>query len=350
MRSTRTGSSTSIRITWSSFWPRSASIRSNASACGTVRGKPSRIKPRAASGWAIRSAIMSMMMSSGTSFPASMIALTRWASGLSEATARRSMSPVASCTSPCFSSRRFACVPLPAPGGPSRIRFIPDSSPAPPEPRLLDQPLILMGQKVRVDLRHGVHRHADDDQEARAAEIERHRILRDQDLGQDAHRREIDGADHRDAGQHVIEIVGGVLARPDAGDEAAVFAQIIGGLGRVEDDRGVEEAEEHDEADIEEHVERRAMRQITGDVADNAHRRAAARLLKARDRRRQKQQRGGENRRDHARRVDLQRQMRRLAAGHAVPCWRFGYCTRMRRCARSMKTMTATTATDIKRK
>src|SRR5204862_521001 len=205
MRSTRTGSSTSIRITWSSFWPRSASIRSSASACGTVRGKPSRIKPRAASGWAIRSAIMSMMMSSGTSFPASMIALTRWASGLSEATARRSMSPVASCTSPCFSSRRFACVPLPAPGGPSRIRFIPASSPAPPESRLLDQPLILMGQKVRVDLRYGVHRHADDDQQARAAKIERHRIVRPQYFGADAPRREADSADHGDPRQHVVE-------------------------------------------------------------------------------------------------------------------------------------------------
>ena len=33
-----------------------------------------------------------------------------------------------------------------------------------------------------------------------------------------------------------------------------------------------------------------------------------------------------------------------------LPCWRFGYCTRMRRCARSMKTMTITTTTDISRK
>ena len=28
-----------------------------------------------------------------------------------------------------------------------------------------------------------------------------------------------------------------------------------------------------------------------------------------------------------------------------LPTWRFGYCTRMRRCARSMNTMKATTAT-----
>ena len=60
----------------------------------------------------------------GTSRPASMIALTRVPSALPEATAARSMSPVASCTRPCVCSSRFAWVPLPAPGGPRRIRFI----------------------------------------------------------------------------------------------------------------------------------------------------------------------------------------------------------------------------------
>ena len=32
-----------------------------------------------------------------------------------------------------------------------------------------------------------------------------------------------------------------------------------------------------------------------------------------------------------------------------LPTWRFGYCTRMRRCARSMNTMKAITATAITR-
>src|SRR5207253_1655204 len=126
MRSTSAASSTSIRMTWSSAWPRSASIASSASACGTVRGKPSRMKPP-----------------------------------------------------------------------------------------FLDQPLILMGEQMRVDLRHGIHRHADDDQQAGAAEIERHRILRDQDLRQNAYRGQIDRAENGDPGQHVIEVVRGVLARAD---------------------------------------------------------------------------------------------------------------------------------------
>jgi len=59
-------------------------------------------------GSVIRVASISMMMSSGTSWPASMIVLTRVPSALPEATAARSMSPVASCTMPCVCSSRFA--------------------------------------------------------------------------------------------------------------------------------------------------------------------------------------------------------------------------------------------------
>src|SRR5947209_16411443 len=130
---------------------------------------------------------MSMMMSSETRWPASMIAFTRRPSSVPEAVAARSMSPVASWMRPCFCSRRFAWVPLPAPGGPNRIRFIGPGSPAPAaQPRFLDQPLILVCQQVRMDLRHRVHRDADHDQEAGAAEIEWHRVLRDQQLRENA--------------------------------------------------------------------------------------------------------------------------------------------------------------------
>ena len=49
MRRIRMSSSTLISITPSSLRPLLLSIRSSASACGTVRGKPSRMKPRLAS-------------------------------------------------------------------------------------------------------------------------------------------------------------------------------------------------------------------------------------------------------------------------------------------------------------
>ena len=49
-----------------------------------------------------------------------MIALTRRPKSLPDAVAARSMSPVESWTRPCVCSRRFAWVPLPAPGGPEQ--------------------------------------------------------------------------------------------------------------------------------------------------------------------------------------------------------------------------------------
>jgi hypothetical protein len=60
---------------------------------------------------------------------------------------------------------------------------------------------------------------------------------------------------------------------------------------------------------------------------------------------RQQQQRRGEDRRDDAGGVDLQRQMRAVAAYIFLPTWRLGYFIRSRRCARSTNTMPAITAT-----
>ena len=70
-----------------------------------------------------------MTTSSGTSSPLAMIALTRLPISVPALTAARSMSPVESWMSPCLAAISLACVPLPAPGGPSSIRFVIASSP-----------------------------------------------------------------------------------------------------------------------------------------------------------------------------------------------------------------------------
>ena len=48
---------------------------------------------------------------------------------------------------------------------------------APPSanPRLLHEPVVVPHDQLRLDLLHRVHRHADDDQQRRAAEVERAR-------------------------------------------------------------------------------------------------------------------------------------------------------------------------------
>src|SRR4029077_14086200 len=112
-------------------------------------------------------------------------------------TAARSISPVDSCRTPIRSTSRCAWVPFPAPGGPSRISLItllppsskaePPRGPAPssastPQLRSLDQPLVLMRQEIALNLRNGIHRDADHNQQRGAAEIERHGRVGNQDF------------------------------------------------------------------------------------------------------------------------------------------------------------------------
>ena len=69
-----------------------------------------------------RSRNIAMMRSSDTRSPRAMIALASSPSGVPSRTAARSMSPVAMWARPRSDAMRAACVPLPAPGGPIRIR------------------------------------------------------------------------------------------------------------------------------------------------------------------------------------------------------------------------------------
>src|SRR5262249_47935699 len=196
------------------------------------------MNPFLASGWSMRSETMATTTSSGTSSPRSMMSLARSPTGVAALTAARSMSPVESWTIPCLSTSRCACVPFPAPGGPSRMSLmkcpqiesargarasnpnihdgadddqerrdaatgrdgpVPTSSTTAAQLRPLDQAFVLVRQQVALDLGDRVHGHADHDEQRGAAEIERHRRVRDQDLGDEAHDGKIAGADDGDA-------------------------------------------------------------------------------------------------------------------------------------------------------
>ena len=63
-------------------------------------------------------------------------------------------------------------------------------------------------------------------------------------------------ADNSEPGEHEIEVVRGrSCPGPDARDEAAVFAQVVRRLRRIEDDRHVEEREERDQRRIDQQEE-----------------------------------------------------------------------------------------------
>src|ERR1700741_2913529 len=142
------------------------------------------------------SSISWVTISSETSSPASITALIRSPSGVPAFFSWRSMSPVDSWTMPRRSTRRLAWVPLPAPGGPSRIMFIaPPLAPAEAalQLRFLDEVAILVGDQMALDLGHRIHRHVDDDEQRGAAEIEGDAHLRDQEFGHEADQGEIGG-------------------------------------------------------------------------------------------------------------------------------------------------------------
>src|SRR5436190_13372471 len=272
MRMTSSSSAASSTSTWSSFRPRSASMRASPSAWGTVRGNPSRRKPRSVSGCARRSAMRSRTSSSGTSWPLSMNSFARAPRGVYDWIAARSMSPVAMCGILKTPERRTACVPLPAPGGPNSRRFSLNfagrcsgssaadgarpASPAPTDARAAwsGEPLIVAGDEVGFDLLNGIERDTNDDHESGAAEVERHLHLFVQQRGEHADRRDIHSTPEGDAGEDLVDVGGGGTAGSDAGDEAAVLLHVVGDVDRIEGDRRVAVAEEDDQPDVEQVV------------------------------------------------------------------------------------------------
>src|SRR5438309_4921696 len=182
------------------------------------------MKPRRTSSASSRSDRMPLTISSETSAPEAITALAWRPIRVPAETAARNMSPIETWTMPRSSASICACVPLPAPGGPSRMMFISElplrARGALPPPRalqfgLLDEVAILVGDEVALDLGHRIHRHVDDDQQAGAAEAERQAHLGDRIFRQQADDGEVGGAEHGAAGQHVIEILLGALAGSD---------------------------------------------------------------------------------------------------------------------------------------
>jgi hypothetical protein len=84
---------------------------------------------------------------------------------------------------PCFSTIRWAWVPLPAPGGPKRYQSHRPLFP----PRSFDfliRPFILLGNQVTLNLCYRIKGYADHDQKRSTTKVEGNAGLGDQDFGQ----------------------------------------------------------------------------------------------------------------------------------------------------------------------
>src|SRR5436305_15327548 len=105
-----------------------------------------------------------------------MIPRTRTPSSLPAATASRSISPVEMAQTPRRRHNTSACVPLPAPGGPSRITraglWAGASTPSPTDPASLHEAFVVAHHELALDLLDRVHGDAHHDQQRGAAEVE----------------------------------------------------------------------------------------------------------------------------------------------------------------------------------
>ena len=164
---------------------------------------------------------------------------------------------------------------------------------------------------MRLDLLDRVHRHRNHDQHRSPAKVERHTDAADQDFRQQADRGQIGGTKDKNAVDHIFQIFLGLLAGADAGNRGVLVLQVLGHIIDLEADvQGVEVGEEDDHRRQEHQVQRLAIAQVCRKPGQDRIGRATR---KGADRRRQKQQGRGEDRRDNARRVDLDRQVGRAA-------------------------------------
>ena len=107
-----------------------------------------------------------------------------------------------------------------------------------------------------------------------------------------------------------------MVSRTNTWDKSATLLKIVGSLFGIEYQSRIKEAEKHDRCGVKHHVNRLTGRQRAGKILEPAHRVASAEPTG--DRRREQDDRRGEDRRNHARRVELQRQVRAIAAEHLV--------------------------------
>src|SRR5688572_12050645 len=184
------------------------------------------------------------MRSSETSCPLSRTGLSLRPSGVSSAIAARSMSPVAMCGRPYSAAISLACVPFPDPWGPSNKTFT-----------LFEEALVGARHHLRLHLAHCVQRNPDGDQHGRSSESARRRLreaeVLDEKARQDGDDREVERARKREAGQDAVEVLRRRRAGPDARDVAAVLAELVGLVDRVELDSRVEVREDDDHEALE---------------------------------------------------------------------------------------------------
>src|SRR5690606_40811540 len=132
------------------------------------------------------------------------------------------------------------------------------------EVRLLQQGIVLVRHHVGLNLRHEVHRHHHDNQQGRATKIKRYVPAHYQELRQQAHQRDVQRTDQRQAHQDLVDVARRLLTRTDARNESTALFQVVCSFAAVEHQGRVEKAEENDRGGIQRDVQRLARLECRG--------------------------------------------------------------------------------------
>jgi len=139
------------------------------------------------------------------------------------------------------------------------------------EIRFFQQGFVLLGHHVVLHLGHEIHGHHHDDQQRGSTKVKGHVVFQYQELGQQAHKGDVNRTGERQANQNFVDVARSLIAGPDAGNKGAALFQVVSCFAAVENQRGVKEAEENNRTGVEHHVNGLPWCQGSGDIFEPAH-------------------------------------------------------------------------------
>src|SRR5206468_12407202 len=197
--------------------------------------------------------------------------------------------------------------------------------------------------QLRLNLVHGIHSHADHNQQGSSPEVEVHaqavgepggetfkevaqesrQVVQvnpaNHPLRDDGDDAQVNPAHQREPRKDVIHILLRALSGPNAGNKSAVPAHIIRHAGWIKDDGDVEICKENDADDVKQFVQRLAAAQRIENPADAPH------ILEVVAKEQRSAEDGsGEDDRHHASGIHTERHVGALPAHHLAPNDAFG--------------------------
>ena len=110
---------------------------------------------------------------------------------------------------------------------------------------------------MRFNLLNRIQGHTDHDQQGGAPEVERDVEFAVENSRENTDGRDINRSSECDSGEHLIDVLSGLLSGANAGDITAEFFHVISDIIRVEGNGRIKIAEEDNESHVEKIIEER---------------------------------------------------------------------------------------------